>query len=929
MSPFVMSAPNKDAHSVTRKDDPARLHNTALELEKQLRHLLRQKSSFDPEVRSIRNKLRDMYEQLLFIDYPFAQEKDVEQSLWKGIFYRRIEEFRKRIRKYSVVAEGGASDADEQLQKSTQATAAFRSFLAEATGFYHGLIRKLEARYGHIDGDRQDGGATQKRLNHGQLDISCNISCHRCLIYLGDLARYSELYTEGEARGKDWSNSAAYYQQASALFPQSGNPHNQLAVLATYGDNELLAVYRYFRSLAVEVPFLTARENLTLLFEKNAVKYSKLPSSAHSAERSSSALWRHLCVRFIRLNGIIFSKAGLESYEEVYRDFVEELELLFGSHEQMIAQLLGVDNTVAASGGASPFMQLLVVCTYSLHNIAWAPDTHNPTYSEILQRSVLAQRAFTTLYDLLLRLLRYSNRSKGAESLNLSTLPILLVFLEWYSAQCHVLEAGERSAPQAASSDACWKEIAEYLTAVAQAHALASPALSPEQRSALSEDLDLRGYQPLAVPHADLVFRKSPGATQEATRRISRVLVAARHIAGLTFGGRQVLFYDTGNDVYLSAPPEPCLASQASPSAASQPPHDLTLSQPQSVENSAAVHKDAVVAPAAPAAFPEEEEEEEEEVIVFRPAGLRAAEQAAFALSPQKAPTETGHIAEAVANGVVASCENHFAPPPKAVPMLPAAAASVAPPRQATHALPPPGAAHAQYALPHMQGLQFGSLLGGGAEAFGGPSSRTSAAPFTGHGGGTSLSLFGGGLFGGAFDSPISRPPAQPAAPPSPGAMDPALFSYVPSSSASTSSPWSARPPPPNAALTSEVALKLASGLAPQRQAGVRSPPPGFGSARPKAAPSQPPPPQALQPQALGNSAPHASMPQEAFGGGYSWLDFFSGPGAGGAGMGAYAGGGSSQFPFPGGNAVPRSLPSDVLKPVWNQPASATSFNAD
>lgn len=45
-------------------------------------------------------------------------------------------------------------------------------------------------------------------------------------------------------------------------------PFFQLAVLATYVGDELLAVYRYFRSLAVESPFLTARDNLIILFEK-------------------------------------------------------------------------------------------------------------------------------------------------------------------------------------------------------------------------------------------------------------------------------------------------------------------------------------------------------------------------------------------------------------------------------------------------------------------------------------------------------------------------------------------------------------------------------------------------------------------------------------------------------------------------------------
>lgn len=42
----------------------------------------------------------------------------------------------------------------------------------------------------------------------------------------------------------------------------------QLAILASYSGDELVAVYRYFRSLAVDIPFSTARENLIIAFEK-------------------------------------------------------------------------------------------------------------------------------------------------------------------------------------------------------------------------------------------------------------------------------------------------------------------------------------------------------------------------------------------------------------------------------------------------------------------------------------------------------------------------------------------------------------------------------------------------------------------------------------------------------------------------------------
>lgn len=42
----------------------------------------------------------------------------------------------------------------------------------------------------------------------------------------------------------------------------------QLAILASYSGDELVAVYRYFRSLAVDNPFTTARDNLIVAFEK-------------------------------------------------------------------------------------------------------------------------------------------------------------------------------------------------------------------------------------------------------------------------------------------------------------------------------------------------------------------------------------------------------------------------------------------------------------------------------------------------------------------------------------------------------------------------------------------------------------------------------------------------------------------------------------
>lgn len=111
-------------------------------------------------------------------------------------------------------------------------------------------------------------------------------SVHRCLIYLGDLSRYTaqaspkaaaqtpaaapaQQQQQHPAARPDWLKAAHYYRLAARVLPRSGNPHNQLAVMAVMTGDELRAVYHYARSLCVGIPFQTAKENLMLLFEQN------------------------------------------------------------------------------------------------------------------------------------------------------------------------------------------------------------------------------------------------------------------------------------------------------------------------------------------------------------------------------------------------------------------------------------------------------------------------------------------------------------------------------------------------------------------------------------------------------------------------------------------------------------------------------------
>ncbi|RYR49121.1 hypothetical protein Ahy_A07g035426 isoform B [Arachis hypogaea] len=76
------------------------------------------------------------------------------------------------------------------------------------------------------------------------------------------------LYGEVDSVKREFAAASSYYLQANSLWPSSGNPHHQLALLASYSEDELAATYHYFRSLVVESRFSTAKDNLIAAFEK-------------------------------------------------------------------------------------------------------------------------------------------------------------------------------------------------------------------------------------------------------------------------------------------------------------------------------------------------------------------------------------------------------------------------------------------------------------------------------------------------------------------------------------------------------------------------------------------------------------------------------------------------------------------------------------
>lgn len=209
-----------------------------MELENKRRKAAQARVPSDPNTWQ---QMRENYEAIVLEDHAFSEQHEIEYALWQ-LHYRKIEELRARFNA-AIASSGSNSQTGKGPPRNgsdniTKIRMQFKTFLSEATGFYHDLIVKVRAKYGlSLGGFSDDPGEQTPSLNDANKSIEMKkglISCHRCLIYLGDLARYRGLYGEGDAKARDLAAASSYYLQASSLWPSSGNPHHQVSYISLF-----------------------------------------------------------------------------------------------------------------------------------------------------------------------------------------------------------------------------------------------------------------------------------------------------------------------------------------------------------------------------------------------------------------------------------------------------------------------------------------------------------------------------------------------------------------------------------------------------------------------------------------------------------------------------------------------------------------------
>ncbi|CAA7407549.1 unnamed protein product [Spirodela intermedia] len=649
-----MSAPVMDNSSTTRSREVAqRLFQTNLELEEARRKAVKLKIPSDQNAWS---QMRDNFETIILEDHDFSEKHGVEYSLWQ-LHHRKIDEYRAHLSAASTAAQGGK--VPSRPDRTKKIFSSFKSFLSEASGFYHDLILKIRAKYGLPLGYFSEGPENQailsKDIKKSSDTKKALISCHRCLIFLGDLARYKGMYGEGDSASRDYAAASSYYMQAASLWPSSGNPHHQLAILSICTDeNELTTIYRYFRSLAVENPLLTARDNLIVAFEKNRQKCSQLPANPKTnplkirmtgrgrgytgvlaknvksedvpvkeRELGVPEIFNAFCIRFVRLNGILYTRTSLETFGEIFSSAVNDLtELLSSGPDE------GLNFGTDAADNGMFLLKLVAILIFSVYNVS--RESESQSYAEILQRSVLLQNAFTAAFEFMGSILKRCTELHDATSSYL--LPTILVFIEWLACHPDIASGVEVEEKQASARSIFWSYFVSLMNRLLLSGLVASGGEEDacffdmsrydegetENRLALWEDFELRGFVPLAPAQLILNFSGkhsyvSDGSSKEKKSRIQRILGAGKALTSVVSVDQKKIYFDSKMKKYILGDHLPSHEDefQASYSNFSKP-NGITSVEDYPLDNN-------VIAGGIQSKAQLCSEGEEDEVIVFKP----------------------------------------------------------------------------------------------------------------------------------------------------------------------------------------------------------------------------------------------------------------------------------------------------------------------
>jgi len=483
----------------------------AQQLERRLNETLKTQNGVDrDEIESLRNRLRDEYEMVLTTETKVAVRENIEAKLWNSCFYNFIQELRKNQ----------ASDP--------QSAAELKRYLEEGTGFYHHLLRKLKPLF----------DSNRIILEPDEAERIC---CHNCLVYLGDLARYSQTYF----KGNNWSIPGEYYQQSILLCPNEGRPHSQLAIIASQEKQDLQVVYQYCMSLATKKAFVLARKNLLVYYNSRKERHNPDTGSNFSE---------------VFLN---FHQLATTTRENKLANLVEYYFKILEFFQQDL--LNGLES--------STIRQALIIAIFSAHDSVHKED--DPRINDLFVSLI-----FDLINIIIVAIIQASTTSPNSNSthnLSISNLkirlyPALKLFSDWLVSNPKILThhdafdplfSGHPSANMHFPKQKFWENLRDLLNMTTRN---SEEKTMWNENQPLQEDLEVLGFLPLLPTQSSLVLAQativsglpvpldiSPANTDELRERVQ--LKAFDRLAKLAVANRLIFFHESSQSYSLEENP--------------------------------------------------------------------------------------------------------------------------------------------------------------------------------------------------------------------------------------------------------------------------------------------------------------------------------------------------------------------------------------
>ncbi|KAK7088741.1 hypothetical protein V1264_022624 [Littorina saxatilis] len=533
-------------------------------------------------VRQLRQELQRRYERVLLLDMDVANQRGVEQLLWRSVYYNIIESLRRQ-------------QTPDNGSYAATAKQAMADILDEGTLFYENLLTKLETTYSFsLDLLAEEGSSRMEGVGRGvRLAV---LSAQRTMMFLGDIARYREQAMQSTNYGK----ARQWYMKAQKLAPKNGRPYNQLAILAMYTRRKLDAVYFYQRSLAASNPILTARESLMSIFDEvrrkeEAVEQKRVeelrrrrrrkatPSHSqprvelwiapdgsssrdHQSDResdnddlsslSSIELNKRFVLTFLNVHGKLFTKINFEVFVESGSLMLQEWRLLLQHSPTMLT--------------ATRLVQISAINMFSIDNTALKDES-----LEASCRSLLQEHAVEVGLDMFGLLVAHVNdlltshlaaTSSGSTShLPLSDdlqqlLPGVKVWVDWM--MCHSLLWNPQPSlrpPDIGPQVDVWKNVAQLCNTLKQLNT-SHVTLHRDTREgcealALMEDCMLSGFVPLLSAPVDTVYVSTcQDKVAVDCLRLEKVVLFGEYLCGIE---PPMLSFDVAKGRYYSVAPAP------------------------------------------------------------------------------------------------------------------------------------------------------------------------------------------------------------------------------------------------------------------------------------------------------------------------------------------------------------------------------------